>query len=988
MFKNTVSSILFLSVLANFVFAKELEKVSLQLQWLDQFQFAGYYMAKEKGFYKEAGLDVDIKKYCFSTSTTDEVISGRANFAVGRSSLLIDKSNNNDIIMLSPIFQSSPIIFLSTKDSNITSIKDFKNKKIMVTSDSILTASLYALLDKFNLKSSDIILQKHTFNVDDLISHKTDIMISYTSNEPFLMQQKHEACNIIDPKDYGLDFYADILFTNKNEIKNHKNRVQKFVQASLRGWEYAFENIDESVRLILDKYNSQNKSKEALTFEANELKKLAYYKTEQLGKISLDKIQNIYDTYDKMGLIKNRFDVKDIVFSKSLKDELVLSQKEKDFLKAKSDFSVCLRENWLPYEGLNESSPVGISVELLNLITSKLPINFNFNFSKTQEELREKLENSECDIKPIMWQKSQNIVKNSTPYETTRNYFKDDIVLVTNIETPFVNDINTIDKILLSVKGFESINRFIKLKFPNIKILQVDSIDHALEHVANSEAFGVIGLSLPLSYKISKEYPSRLKIMNSFGKVEFSMGISKENSELKSILNKALRNIKELEKKKILDKWLAVTIEKKPDHRLLIISIAFFAVVFMFVFAFMLKLNRLKNELSEQKEAFENLYQKSSDGILLLQNNEIFDCNEAALKMFGYEHKDELIKSNPKDINPQIQANGANSCALAKEFIAECHKLGTKSFEWQLKRKDGEIFWADMALTKIVNKESSIIHALLRDISKRKEMELYMKELNANLNKQIELEVKKSREKDQKILAQSRLAQMGEMISMIAHQWRQPLTAIGSIALSLRLVLDLGKYDFKGEKEEEFKNRLLDDIDTINSHVQTLSSTIDDFRNFYKTDKKSNKISVNEPVLKALRIIKGSFDSNNIKTKIDLNSTKEMMIFDGELMQVFLNIFKNAQDNFIDTNTQNRVVKISSYDTDTGIEVLISDSGGGVKEEVKDKIFDPYFSTKTEKNGTGLGLYMSKIIIEDHHNGVLNLYNKNGWANFNIALKY
>ncbi len=241
---------------------------------------------------------------------------------------------------------------------------------------------------------------------------------------------------------------------------------------------------------------------------------------------------------------------------------------------------------------------------------------------------------------------------------------------------------------------------------------------------------------------------------------------------------------------------------------------------------------------------------------------------------------------------------------------------------------------------------------------------------------------------EQQIIAQSRLAQMGEMISMIAHQWRQPLGAISATSLDLKMKIELEMYDFStleglDEAKEYFRNGLND----IENFTNSLSMTIDDFRNFYKPNKKVKRLTINEPVQKGLNIVRSSLLTSNIGLIEEYNSSKVLKLFDGELMQVVLNMFENSRNNFKENDIQNAKIWIMTQDTQRGVLLSICDNGGGIDESIIDKIFDPYFSTKDDKNGTGLGLYMSKIIIEDHHDGILSVSNKNGGACFGIEIK-
>jgi len=223
--------------------------------------------------------------------------------------------------------------------------------------------------------------------------------------------------------------------------------------------------------------------------------------------------------------------------------------------------------------------------------------------------------------------------------------------------------------------------------------------------------------------------------------------------------------------------------------------------------------------------------------------------------------------------------------------------------------------------------------------------------------------------KENQLLIQSRLAQMGEMISMIAHQWRQPLSAISATSMNMKVKMMLHPVNPASTPEDQ--EEYIKELEDIESYVQSLSSTINDFRNFYKGDKKRERVSLDTIVNKALNIIKSSFQNDGIVVDYEADAKEEIEILDGETMQVVLNVLKNSQDNFKEKKTQNPKIEIKTSKN----SIVICDNGGGIPEDIVDKVFDPYFSSKTEKNGTGLGLYMSKIIIEDHHKGSLEMKN-------------
>ena len=264
-----------------------------------------------------------------------------------------------------------------------------------------------------------------------------------------------------------------------------------------------------------------------------------------------------------------------------------------------------------------------------------------------------------------------------------------------------------------------------------------------------------------------------------------------------------------------------------------------------------------------------------------------------------------------------------------------------------------------------------------QDITKQKQAQNEIKRLNTNLQQEVNQQLKQIREKDIQLLQQSRMAQMGEMLSMIAHQWRQPLAAISSTSASLELKASLNKLD---------NDTVLEKVQDISSFAQYLSKTIDDFRDFFKPNKKKIKTSYCKLLRSALEIIGVSIKNNNIELIQELNCNDMFITYPNELQQVILNLIKNAEDALIEKEIENPYIKISTYKENNQYVLEVSDNGGGISKNIMDNIFDPYFSTKTKKDGTGLGLYMSKTIIEEHCNGELNVINTKDGALFKIIL--
>ena len=306
--------LLFLGIFLNInLYSKDLTKVTIQLSWFDQFQFAGYYMAKEQGFYKDAGLDVQILPFSLGMNIPKMVNDGDVDFAIGRENLILEKAKYPKIIALAAIFQATPLVLLTTKDSGIDSFNKFENKKLMRTKDDGSEVSIKAMLASSKIDVKSIAQVEHSHNIYDLIDKRVDIISAYTSKAPYILQKEQIKYNIFYPKDYGFDMYSDFLITNIDKYNNDYNIVEKFKKASLKGWEYAYNNIEKSVDIIFEKYNTQNLSKEELIFEANELKKLSYLNISRLGDMKQEKVQRIYDLYNVMGYINSEFKIDNFI---------------------------------------------------------------------------------------------------------------------------------------------------------------------------------------------------------------------------------------------------------------------------------------------------------------------------------------------------------------------------------------------------------------------------------------------------------------------------------------------------------------------------------------------------------------------------------------------------------------------------------------------------------------------------------------------------
>ncbi len=307
------------------------------------------------------------------------------------------------------------------------------------------------------------------------------------------------------------------------------------------------------------------------------------------------------------------------------------------------------------------------------------------------------------------------------------------------------------------------------------------------------------------------------------------------------------------------------------------------------------------------------------------------------------------------------------------------HSGSREELDYMIKRKDGKKVFIKTYRKAIYDENGKTLRLVgtSLDITKQKENEEKIAHLNKTLQYEVKTQLKKLREQDRQLQYQSRLVQMGEMLSMVAHQWRQPLGAISATTSYLFAKLALGEFDKDGFHKE---------VENIEGYVSHLSRTIDDFRNFFKSTKEKERVSLENIVERTLKIANPILSTKSIIIEKEFECKQKIDTFGNELAQAVLNILKNAEDALYERKVKNPRVWIRTYSEENFTCLEIKDNAGGIKDEVFEKIFQPYISTKLGKDGTGIGLWMSKTIVEEHCSGSLLAHNHENGAVFTIKL--
>ena len=288
----------------------ELDPVTLQLKWTHAFQFAGYYAALEKGYYREAGLEVTIVEATPGVDPIKRVIDGEAQYGVGTSSLLLERKAGKPVVALAAIFQHSPYVLIARQQSATQTIHDLVGKRIMLEPQS---EEILAYLKAEGVPRERITRVDHSYDLEDLIAGRVDAIAGYVTDQPYYLDRTNFPYQAYTPRSAGIDFYGDNLFTNEQELREHPARVKALRAASLRGWQYAMEHQEEIVDLILARY-SQRHTRDYYLFEARQMVPLLRPDLTEIGYMNPRRWAHIAAVYAELGMMKPDFDLKGFLY--------------------------------------------------------------------------------------------------------------------------------------------------------------------------------------------------------------------------------------------------------------------------------------------------------------------------------------------------------------------------------------------------------------------------------------------------------------------------------------------------------------------------------------------------------------------------------------------------------------------------------------------------------------------------------------------------
>lgn len=525
----------------------ELTAVKLQLKWKHAFQFAGFYQAIAQGYYQQEGLQVSLAENT-GVNVFDELISGRSQFGISDSSAIYARLEGKPVLGLLPILNNSPLVLIT--QSNIETLQQLKGKTLMLADNTQLNISIYAMLYSQGIAKEDLKFIPQTFNLVPFLNKEVAAVSGYVTDQVNQLRQLDYPFNVFNPTTFGFDFYGDMVIVSEAYAKQNPEQVQAFKRATLKGWQYAFTHLEETIALIKSQYNSQNLPIDHLRYEAEKTLEISGFNTGNFGEFDRQKIKEISRIYS---LMHSRLDLNNINNFVVESTSQPLNSEEINFIN-QHIFRVTTTDNWPPFNLRNESGEVtGIAVDFWKLISQQFNIQSTIQTQDFGKVLKS-IQDHEADLTLSVGATPdrQKYALFSLPYATYP------LAILGSTNDPYMSDMRQLKNKIIAVGRNFTAHKMMLEAYPDFNYITFDNLPQAFEALDTGRADVVVDLLPTLIYQLNQYKINHLKILgNTDLKVDIRFMVRKDYPLLHSAINKAIHQLLPSQGQAINEKWMS-----------------------------------------------------------------------------------------------------------------------------------------------------------------------------------------------------------------------------------------------------------------------------------------------------------------------------------------------------------------------------------------------------------------------------------------------
>ncbi len=568
------------------------ETILVQLNWYHQFEYAGFYAAQKNGYYKDAGLDVEIRPWDGRFSL-EMLTRGEVDVAVMGSPVLELIAKGHDVQLLGATFQHSPLVFLSHEP--ILRLKSqLQGKRIMGAG----TFELQALLHQAGLSLDDIELVQHSHDLADFIEGRVDLYSAFYTNQPFQLENMGVPFWILDPKSYGIDSYQDLWVIRRQDALARPQVMERFRQATIQGWHYAIENVDEMVEYIQQELGS-SKTRQQLLDEAESSIPLIDTGEYPIGTIAVERLQSLYRQLERLGFISekelNRVQIPSLIFQARVTQ---LTAAELAWIREHPIVRLANDIDWPPFEFIDEQGHYrGMVPELLQLVSQRTGLEFVPVKDLNWQTVVERMKQGRLD----MFSAAVATPERKEYARFTEPFFYFPMVALAREGHPIIPKLTELEGERIGVVAGYSTDELLSKQITLSSLHRFTNLEHALNALVEGQIDVLVDNLVSLNYLMREKGLDGLAVVGQLElPFELSMGVQRELPLLYSIISKTLASIDEEEKRAIYNRWLHLKMVNEMDHSLLLKVVGVAALIVLILFAFIGWQRKLGQQLNQR----------------------------------------------------------------------------------------------------------------------------------------------------------------------------------------------------------------------------------------------------------------------------------------------------------------------------------------------------------------------------------------------------